>query len=151
MYLTPAHIEVPSISRPKKGKLRYRGIVSDWRECMTDALNPEEQTHARAQSSHASGAPRSRTLSLPYGSEALQFGELHLPGGSSPYPTVILIHGGFWRAPYGYTLMTDLAEDLARRGIAAWNIEYRRIGDPGGGWPATLLDVASAADYVHAF
>src|SRR5439155_8536839 len=66
-----------------------------------------------------------------------------------PHPATILIHGGFWRAPYGYTLMTSLADDLANRGIATWNIEYRRIGDPGGGWPATLLDVAMAADYLQ--
>ena len=99
--------------------------------------------------SPGSNAPQNRTMHLPYGSEALQFGELHLPGGIGPYPIVILIHGGFWRAAYNYTLMTGLAEDLARRGIAAWNIEYRRIGDCGGGWPATLLDVARAADYIR--
>src|SRR5207248_8151945 len=88
------------------------------------------------------------TIQLSYGSAALQFGELHLPNGTGPHPATILIHGGFWRAPYGYTLMTSLADDLANRGIATWNIEYRRIGDPGGGRPATLLDVAMAADYL---
>src|SRR5437763_1177271 len=117
---------------------------------MTDSLSPGEQTGASTQASYTPHSPQSRTIHLPYGSEALQFGELHLPGGAGPYPIVILIHGGFWRAHYGYTLMTGLAEDLAKPGIAAWNIEYRRIGDPGGGWPATLLDVASAADYVYA-
>ena len=89
------------------------------------------------------------TIQLSYGSQALQLGQLHLPTGSGPHPTTILIHGGFWRVPYGYTLMTSLADDLASRGIAIWNIEYRRIGDPGGGWPATLLDVAMAADYLR--
>src|SRR6266516_2333805 len=113
---------------------------------MADSLSSDEQGDASTQVSHCL---QSRTIHLPYGSEALQFGELHLPGGTGPYPIVILIHGGFWRAPYAYTLMTDLAEDLARRGIVAWNIEYRRVGDPGGGWPTTLVDVASAADYIH--
>jgi acetyl esterase/lipase len=84
-----------------------------------------------------------------YGPEALHFGELHLPRGEEPYPTVILIHGGFWRNLYDYTLMTGLAQDLAARGIAAWNIEYRRVGDVGGGWPNTLLDVASAASFLR--
>ena len=116
---------------------------------MTDSLSPGEQTGASTQASYTPHSPQSRTIHLPYGSEALQFGELHLPGGAGPYPIVILIHGGFWRAHYGYTLMTGLAEDLAKRGIAAWNIEYRRMGDPGGGWPATLLDVAQAADCVR--
>jgi acetyl esterase/lipase len=88
-------------------------------------------------------------LHLDYGSELLQFGELHLPDKTGPHPLVILIHGGYWRSRYGLDLMTGLAEDLAVRGIAAWNIEYRRMGDPGGGWPGTFLDVALAADYLR--
>src|SRR5260370_3919740 len=86
---------------------------------------------------------------MAYGTESLQFGELYLPGEPGPHRTVILIHGGYWPARYGLDLMTGLAEDLAARGYAAWNIEYRRVGDPGGGWPGTLLDVAFAADYLR--
>src|SRR2546422_4094424 len=86
-----------------------------------------------------------------YGKEPEQFGELFHPGGPGPYPTVILIHGGFWRNHYGYNIMTGLAQDLATRGFATWNIEYRRIGDTGGGWPGTLQDVAMAADFLHTF
>jgi acetyl esterase/lipase len=89
-----------------------------------------------------------RPLRLAYATGASQFGELHVPAAPGPYPVAIVIHGGFWRTPYAYTLMTGIAEDLARRGIAAWNIEYRRLGDPQGGWPATLLDVAAAADFL---
>jgi acetyl esterase/lipase len=44
--------------------------------------------------------------------------------------------------------MTPLASDLARRGIAAWNVEYRRVGQPGGGWPGTFEDVAAAVDLL---
>lgn len=92
-----------------------------------------------------------QVIRLAYGAEKLQFGELHLPAGagSRPHPTVVMIHGGFWHTPYGYTLMTGLAEDLAQRGIAVWNIEYRRVGDRGGGWPNTLTDVARSADYLY--
>lgn len=61
---------------------------------------------------------------------------------------MVLIHGGFWRAGWDRTLMTPLALDLARRGIAAWNIEYRRVGQQGGGWPGTFEDVAAATDHV---
>ncbi len=89
-----------------------------------------------------------KSLRLNYGATSLNFGDLYLPEGDGPFPTVILIHGGFWRNPYDLTLMAGLAEDLARRGIAAWNIEYRRLGDTGGGWPGTMLDVAQAADYL---
>jgi acetyl esterase/lipase len=109
----------------------------------TNSQTPDEGECAIAQSSQSS------MVRLAYGPEPLQFGELHLPAGTGLFPTVILIHGGFWRNPYGYTLMTSLAEDLAKHGIAAWNIEYRRVGDAGGGWPSTLLDVARAADYLR--
>ena len=87
---------------------------------------------------------------LAYDDGEFQFGELYLPVGSGPYPVAILIHGGYWRARYGLDLMHGLGEDLAGRGIAAWNIEYRRVGNPGGGWPGTFLDVAHAADYLRA-
>src|SRR5579862_2299385 len=87
-----------------------------------------------------------------YGPEREQFGELYLPqqtGARELYPVILLIHGGYWRARYDLTLMTALAKDLAARGYAAWNIEYRRVGNPSGGWPGTLLDVARAADHVR--
>ncbi|SRR6266496_4216307 len=92
---------------------------------------------------------------LAYGEEALQFGDLYAPGGGGHYPVVILIHGGFWRAAYGLSLMTGLAEDLARRGIVAWNIEYRRVGDEGGMtqllnfWAVVLLMYLSVMSLHH--
>lgn len=90
-----------------------------------------------------------KILRLSYGPMASQFGELYLPRPLKSDLTVVLIHGGFWRSHYGLDLMTNLARDLVMRGIAVWNIEYRRLGETGGGWPATLLDVARAADYLH--
>ena len=43
--------------------------------------------------------------------------------------------------------MRPICRDLVRRGWAAWNIEYRRLGGgQGGGWPATFDDVAAAID-----
>lgn len=84
-----------------------------------------------------------------YGTESSQFGDLYLPTGAGPYPVVILLHGGFWRASYGLKLMRMLACDLAQRGIAVWNVEYRRVGNAGGGWPGTLQDVARAADFLR--
>jgi acetyl esterase/lipase len=59
----------------------------------------------------------------------------------------VVVHGGYWRAQYDRSLMTDLCLDLATRGIAAWNVEYRRVGN-GGGWPETLTDVATAVDLL---
>ena len=60
---------------------------------------------------------------------------------------MIVIHGGFWKARYGADLGAPLAADLAARGWAAWNLEYRRVGN-GGGWPATLTDVATGIDLL---
>lgn len=90
-----------------------------------------------------------QAISLAYGPESQQFGELYVPQDQGPHPVVVLIHGGFWRAPYDLTLMEGLAQDLVSYGIAVWNIEYRRVGDPGGAWPGTLQDVASAVDYLQ--
>ena len=90
-----------------------------------------------------------KPVRLTYGPEYPQFGELYLPQAVGPHPVIPLIHGGYWRARYDLTLMHGLAEDLARRGYAAWNIEYRRVGDRGGGWPGTFLDVARAIDYIR--
>src|SRR5947209_14342486 len=107
------------------------------------------QKNGEVASSYAAQSSSIPEIQLHYGSEPLQFGELYVPNGPGPHPVMILIHGGFWRARYGLSLMTGLAKDLAKRGIAAWNIEYRRIGDIGGGWPGTLQDVALAADYLR--
>jgi acetyl esterase/lipase len=60
---------------------------------------------------------------------------------------VVVVHGGYWRARYDRSLMTDLCLDLAAHGLAAWNIEYRRVG-AGGGWPETFEDVAAAVDLL---
>ena len=62
---------------------------------------------------------------------------------------VVLIHGGFWRARYKLRLEDDLVADLARRGWAVWNLEYRRLGwRSRGGWPATFEDVAAGIDLL---
>ena len=76
-----------------------------------------------------------------YGDHPAQVAELFEPEGE-PRGVAVVIHGGFWRATYDRHLMDDLCRDLAAGGWAAWNIEYRRLGD-GGGWPATFDDVAA--------
>ena len=86
---------------------------------------------------------------IAYGVHPLQFGDLRVPDGVGLHPLIIVVHGGFWRAKYDLAYMGHLCAALAVRGVATWNIEYRRIGDDGGGWPNTFLDVAHAADYVR--
>jgi acetyl esterase/lipase len=98
----------------------------------------------------ASGAPPALgdddgAMRFSYGTHPSQYAELTLPAGSAPAPVVVVIHGGYWSASYGAELGRPLAADLARRGYAALNVEYRRVGD-GGGWPETGEDVAAAVD-----
>ncbi len=45
--------------------------------------------------------------------------------------------------------LSPLAADLAAKGVATWNIEYRQIGDAGGGWPGSFLDWAAGTDRVR--
>jgi acetyl esterase/lipase len=87
-----------------------------------------------------------------YGAHPSQHGTLTLPGTSGPWPVAVILHGGFWRTAYGAELGEPLAEQLAQHGFAAWNLEYRRVGDDpasgGGGWPTTCLDVAAGVDVL---
>lgn len=84
-----------------------------------------------------------------YGPHPDQYAELTLPK-EEPLGVAVVIHGGFWRAAYDASLGRDLARDLADRGWAAYNIEYRRVGG-GGGWPATMQDVSDAIDLLDKF
>jgi acetyl esterase/lipase len=85
-----------------------------------------------------------------YGGRRDQFGELTPPAGrKAPWPVAVLIHGGYWRARYDLRLQDRLVEDLAARGWAVWNLEYRRLGwRSRGGWPATFEDVAAGIDLL---
>jgi acetyl esterase/lipase len=87
---------------------------------------------------------------IPYGTDALQFGELRLPEGDGPHPVVVLIHGGCWLSRYDVSHIRKLAAALTREGVATWTLEYRRVGNPGGGWPGTFEDVAKGADHLRA-
>src|SRR5215468_9805667 len=84
-----------------------------------------------------------------YGSNEFQFGELRLPKGPGPYPVAIVIHGGCWMSQYGLSYMGHLSAALTEAGVATWSIEYRRVGNQGGGWPGTFEDVSRAADHLR--
>lgn len=86
---------------------------------------------------------------IAYGEEPLQFGDLYLPDGVGPFPVVVMIHGGCWLAPYNLDHVSSFCAALAGAGYAVWSLEYRRVGDAGGGWPGTFVDVAHGTDFVR--
>ena len=86
---------------------------------------------------------------IPYGSDPLQFGDLRLPKTRGPHPVVVIIHGGCWRSQYTIDHIGSFSDALTRDGLATWTIEYRRVGDPGGGWPGTFLDVSAGIDHLR--
>jgi acetyl esterase/lipase len=85
--------------------------------------------------------PPAADARLHYGPDPNQFGDLRLPHSKPPHPILIFIHGGFWRAKYDLSHAGHLCAALAKAGVATWNVEYRRVGNPGGGWPETFTDI----------
>lgn len=87
-------------------------------------------------------------IKISYGAHSQQFGHLYVPEtAAGPVPVVMQIHGGFWSGQFGLNLGTAFAVELARSGMAVWNIEYRRLG-AGGGWPEMSADVKTAYDAI---
>ena len=85
---------------------------------------------------------------IPYGNDPNQFGELRLPVGPGPHPVVIFIHGGFWREKYTLDHAAHACQALADAGYAVWSLEYRRIGQAGGGHAGTTADVEAGARFL---
>ncbi|MCP2342548.1 alpha/beta hydrolase family protein [Actinomadura rupiterrae] len=108
----------------------------------SDGAPPEDYPAVLARLTEV---PEGSFRTVRYGSLPEQFGE-YWPGGDGA--AVVLIHGGYWRRRYRLDLMRLLSADLNARGYAVWNIEYRRMDMPGGGWPGTFDDVSAAVDAV---
>ena len=85
---------------------------------------------------------------LAYGTDPNQFGDLRLPRDKKHVPVVMNIHGGYWRAKYDLTHAGHFCGMLTAKGCATWNVEYRRVGNSGGGWPGTFEDVANAYRFL---
>ncbi|MGU3291670.1 alpha/beta hydrolase family protein [Williamsia sp. M5A3_1d] len=89
-------------------------------------------------------------LDAPVGDPRQDYGDLFLPPGPharGSLPLVVLVHGGGWNSRYGAGSFGPFARTLAARGLAVYNLEYRRLGS-GGGWPTTFTDVAAGIDFV---
>ncbi len=89
---------------------------------------------------------------LAYGSDPNQFLDLRLPvregKGKGLSPLVINIHGGFWRAKYNLDHAGHLCAALTAKELATANLEYRRVGNAGGGWPGTFADIRAAYQFL---
>jgi acetyl esterase/lipase len=126
--------------------------------CATFILVLAAGTAAHAAIADAQGVSFQEVLALQatpadariaYGPGPQQFGELWLPRGRGPHPVAVVIHGGCWSSEYGEGHIRPACAALARAGVAAWCLEYRRVGDEGGGWPGTFEDVARGADHLR--
>ncbi len=88
---------------------------------------------------------------LSYGADQMQKVDLWLPQGKGPHRVVVMVHGGCWQTQIADRRLMDwIADDLRRDGVAVWNIDYRGVDRPGGGYPGTFADVAAAADLLTA-
>lgn len=90
------------------------------------------------------------THTIKWGPGATDEADLWLPDGAGPHRVVLMVHGGCWQKSVAdRTIMNWAAEDLRKQGMAVWNIEYRGVDEPGGGYPGTFLDVVHAADALR--
>lgn len=96
----------------------------------------------------AAGARASKpTATLAYGPAPQQVADLRLPKGKGPFPVAVILHGGCWMAGFDdRSGIAAFADALTARGMATWNVEYRQVGEPGGGWPGSFQDIAAAVD-----
>lgn len=78
--------------------------------------------------------------------------DVWIPEGEGPHPVVLMIHGGCWQKSIAdRTLMNYAADELRKRGFAVWNIEYRGVDEPGGGYPGTFEDVVGAGNSLSQY
>lgn len=90
------------------------------------------------------------TERLRYGPSPMQVADLRMPAGKGPFPLAVVVHGGCFLAKIdNLDGIAPLADALTKRGIATLNIEYRKLGDAGSGWPGTYRDIGAAVDLVR--
>ena len=101
------------------------------------------------QSDVLNRTPPTADARIHYAAGESQFGDLWVPDGAKkPLPVIVFVHGGWWQAEYGLEYAGHLCAAFKKAGVAVWSLEYRRVGEAGGGWPNTFLDVAAGANYL---
>ncbi|MBN8814458.1 MAG: alpha/beta hydrolase [Sphingomonas sp.] len=112
---------------------------------------PSNDTFAPLTWAELTSRPRpSPQAKIAYGPDSYQKVDVWLPGGRGPYRVVLMVHGGCWTTSIAdCSLMDWAASDLRDAGYAVWNIDYRGVDRPGGGYPGTFLDAAAATDLLR--
>jgi acetyl esterase/lipase len=83
-------------------------------------------------------------FTVAYGDDPEQIADVRMPRpGVDVRPLVIFVHGGFWMSEWDRAHAAPLATALAALGYPVASLEFRRVGQPGGGWPGTFNDVAT--------
>lgn len=114
--------------------------------CFDSTVTPQVMSYADFQQLSQPEPP----AAFSYGSDPLQHVELWKPEAAGPFPVILLIHGGCWQTSVAKAgIMGRLAAAFVDKGVAVWNVEYRGIDVPGGGYPGTFQDVAAAADLLR--
>jgi acetyl esterase/lipase len=72
--------------------------------------------------------------------------DAYLPEGEGPFPAILVVHGGAWRSG-GKGQLAGYARTLARRGYAAFSINYRLA--PKHKFPAQLEDCQAAVRWIR--
>ncbi len=132
------HVDVDPVPHP----------LGPVREACTRAVHGRGRRSFQWALRHVVARHRRPPTEVAYGSHPAQVGDLRLPDGGGRHPVAVLVHGGFWLDPWERDLMDGLAVDLVDRGWATWNVEYRRHGPTGGGYPASFEDVAAATAHL---
>jgi acetyl esterase/lipase len=139
----------PSASAPRKAPGKS-GILFSASFLLSLLMTPPASAQPLLTSKDLLALPQpAADRTIAYGAAPPQVAELRLPRGRGPHPVVVLVHGGCWQAPWGLDHVRGLAAALTAEGYATWSLGYRRLGDPGGGWPGTLEDVARGADHLR--
>jgi dipeptidyl aminopeptidase/acylaminoacyl peptidase len=104
---------------------------------LTSWLDRLQRWHASRQGPQA--------MTVAYGDHPDQVADVWRPDDVADPPVVVSLHGGYFRASFRRDLHDPICRELARRGFAVWNVEYRRTGT-GGGLEETTADVLAAVD-----
>jgi len=139
------HAPVAGVSSSSRAR-RLAGAVLSAFLVASHAASAQRLIQASDLATLAAGPP---DQIIHYGPAPQQFANLRLPKRKGLHPVVIFIHGGCWLSAYDIAHVGSIEQALADSGYAVWSIEYRRVGDEGGGWPGTFLDIAHGVDYVR--